>query len=89
MQVGSVDDTLTSDQLWKLALTMLKSKKPTAERDLSIAMWMCNTLGRGDDARLVFLPDLLAPELLRVIGECLLLCIHLAPVMHLAPDYAA
>ncbi len=68
--MGSVDDTLTADQLWKLALTMLKSEKSTAERDLSMALWMCNTLGRGDDARLVFLPDLLAPELLRVIGEC-------------------
>lgn len=67
--MGSVDDTLTPDQLWKLALTMLKSPKATAERDLSIALWMCMTLGRGDDARLVFLPDLLAPEVLRVIGE--------------------
>jgi hypothetical protein len=27
------------------------------------------TIGRGDDARLVFLPDLLPPEVMRVIGE--------------------
>jgi hypothetical protein len=33
-----VDDTFTPDQLWKLALTMFSSDKPTAARDLSLAM---------------------------------------------------
>lgn len=70
LQKGTVDDTFTPDQLWQLALTMLASAKPTAERDHSIAVWMAMTIGRGDDARLVFLPDLLPPEIMRVIGEC-------------------
>lgn len=64
-----MDDTFTPDQLWRLALVMLRSSKATAERDLSLAMWLTMTIGRGDDARLVFLPDLLAPEVMRVIGE--------------------
>lgn len=67
-QIGTVDDTLSPDQLFQLCLTMLGSDKPTAARDLSMALWLTMTIGRGDDARLVFLPDLLPPEVLRVIG---------------------
>jgi hypothetical protein len=40
---------------------MLGSKIKTAPRDMSMALWMSGTIGRGDDARLVFLPDLLKP----------------------------
>jgi hypothetical protein len=70
LQIGTVDDTLSPDQLFQLCLTMLGSDKPTAARDLSMALWLTMTIGRGDDARLVFLPDLLPPEVLRVIGRC-------------------
>lgn len=65
-----MDDTVTPDQLFQLCLTMLGSDKPTAARNLSMARWLIMTIGRGDDARLVFLPDLLPPEVLRVIGPC-------------------
>ena len=53
----------------QLVLVMLGSSRPSAERDMSMATWMCMTIGRGDDARLVYLADLLPPEHLRVIGE--------------------
>lgn len=68
-QEGTIDDTLSFDDLVNLMIVMLASKKRTAARDMSLATWMTMTIGRGDDARLVFLPDLLKPLYLRVLGE--------------------
>jgi hypothetical protein len=63
-----VDDTLDFTQLLMLMTVMLGCKKLTALRDMSMATWMTMTLGRGDDARLLFLADLLKPLHIRVIG---------------------
>lgn len=79
--MGTVDDTLNNEQMEELMLVMLRSKKPGAERDMSMATWMCMNIGRGDDARLVYMPDLLAPEHLRVIGEGCNACVH----VHILP----
>jgi hypothetical protein len=58
--------------MFKLMLVMLgcaaAAVKRTAVRDMSMATWCAMTIGRGDDARLVFLPDLLKPTKLRIIG---------------------
>ena len=56
-------------QMEELMVVMLGSTRSGAARDMSLATWMTMTIGRGDDARLIYLPDLLAPEHLRVIGE--------------------
>ena len=49
-------------------LVMLRSQRPTAARDMSITSWCAMNIGGGDDARLVFMPDLLLPLLMRIIG---------------------
>lgn len=69
LQAGTVDDTLSYEQMERLMKVMLGSLAVGAMRDKSMASWMAMTIGRGDDARLVFLPDLLVPTLMRVIGE--------------------
>jgi hypothetical protein len=68
LQEGTVDDTLDFTQLLVLMTVMLGCTKLTALRDMSMATWMTMTLGRGDDARLLFLADLLKPMHIRVIG---------------------
>lgn len=65
-----MEDTLDAEQIVVVLIKMLGSSKRTAPRDMSMAVWMLMTIGRGDDARLVFLADLLKPVLLRVLGEC-------------------
>jgi hypothetical protein len=67
-QEGTIDDTLNTDQVIRLLTTMLGSSRVSAHRDMSICTWMDQTIGRGDDARLVYLPDILKPELISVIG---------------------
>lgn len=69
LQEGTVDDTLSYQQMERLMKVMLGSLVAGAMRDKSMASWMAMTIGRGDDARLVFLPDLLVPNHIRVIGE--------------------
>lgn len=69
LQEGTVDDTFSYEDLVNLMIIMLGSQKRIAARDMSMATWMTMTIGRGDDARLVFLPDLLKPLWLRVLGE--------------------
>jgi hypothetical protein len=59
---------MNKDQVVSMLYTMLGSDKSSAHRDMSLATWMTMTIGRGDDARLVHLPDLLKPELIRVLG---------------------
>ena len=55
-------------ELEQLMLVMLRSQRPTAARDMSITSWCAMNIGGGDDARLVFMPDLLPPLLMRIIG---------------------
>lgn len=69
LQAGTMEDTVNPDQLIKVMIVMLGSSRRTACRDMSMALWSCQTIGRSDDARLLFLPDLLPPTLVRVIGE--------------------
>jgi hypothetical protein len=64
-----MEDTVNADQMYRLGIVMLGSSKRTAPRDMSMALWSCQTIGRSDDARLLFIPDLLPPVLLRVLGE--------------------
>lgn len=64
-----MDDTFSYSQLKLVMLVMLSATVATAARDMCMAAWMTMTIGRGDDARLVFLPDLLKPVVMRVIGE--------------------
>lgn len=61
-------DTMDNDEVIAVLTKMLGSDRPSAPCDMSIATWMDMTIGRGDDARLVYLPDLLKPQILRVIG---------------------
>lgn len=68
VQEGTVCDTLDNDEVILVLTKMLGSDRQSAPRDMSIATWMDMTIGRGDDARLVYLPDLLKPQLLRVLG---------------------
>ena len=63
-----MDSTLTNQQLMVL-MTVMLAAGASGLRDMSLATWMTMTIGRGDDARLLFLPDLLKPLPLRVIGE--------------------
>jgi hypothetical protein len=83
LQEGTIDDTMNSDQVVRMLYTMLGSARVSAHRDMSIATWMNMTIGRGDDARLVHLPDLLTPELIRVLGMLLhwLHLIHVSMLM--------
>lgn len=78
LQEGTIDDTMNTDQVIRMLYTMLGSERVSAHRDMSMATWMNMTIGRGDDARLVHLADLLKPELIRVIGMFLhcLCCAH-------------
>ena len=39
-------------------------------------LWMGMTAGRGDDARLMYLPDMMEPKLLRGIGEDFVACLQ-------------
>jgi hypothetical protein len=57
-----------SDEYTLLAVTMLGSAKASAARDMAMATWCAACIGRGDDARLVFLADLIKPQLLKVLG---------------------
>lgn len=68
VQEGTVCDTMDNDEVIAVLNKMLGSDRPSAPCDMSIATWMDMTIGRGDDARLVYLPDLVKPQLLRVIG---------------------
>ena len=68
LQEGTVEDTMDMDEVIRVLTAMLGSDRASAPRDMSIATWMDMTIGRGDDARLVYLPDLLKPQLVRVIG---------------------
>jgi hypothetical protein len=63
-----VDDTLSYASMLVLMTVMLGCKGATAVRDTSMATWMTMTIDRDDDAWLVFLPDLLKPLVIRVIG---------------------
>jgi hypothetical protein len=71
LKAGTVDDTLSARQLAALMLLMLGSKVATAARETWMALWMAVTITRGNDARLVFLADLLAPACISIIGEAL------------------
>lgn len=64
-----MEDTLDADEQARVLIKMLGSSKGSAARDMSMAAWSTQTIGRSDDARLLFLPDLLKPTLVRVLGE--------------------
>ncbi len=68
-QEGTIGDAMDVDEYSLLTLTMLGSGKSSAARDMAMTTWCASNIGRGDDARLVFLPDLIKPQLLRVLGE--------------------
>lgn len=61
--------TFTLDELVKLCDMLLVSKEWRASRDLSMLLWMCNTCGRGDDARPRRLCELTEPKHRATIGE--------------------
>jgi hypothetical protein len=61
LREGTVNDTVSYVQMQTLCIEMLGSGIHTAPRDMSMATWSSQTIGRGDDARLVFLPDLITP----------------------------
>lgn len=64
-----MDDTLDADQALRVLIVMLGSEKASAARDMSMATWSTQTIGRSDDARLLYLPDLLKPVVVRVLGK--------------------
>lgn len=64
-------DTLTNGQFTRVLLKMLGSDRPSAARDMSLATFCDATIGRGDDARLIMLPDLIKPSLVQVLGGLL------------------
>ncbi len=68
---GTIEDTMTQDQYLHMARTMLGSADRDDARDLAVMLWMMMCAGRGDDARLMFLPDLMAPKILKGIGGCM------------------
>jgi hypothetical protein len=58
------------DEYMLLAVTMRGSAKASAARDMAMATWCAACIGRGDNARFVFLADLIKPQLLKVLGAC-------------------
>jgi hypothetical protein len=66
---GTIEDTMTQDQYLQMARTMLGSADRDDARDLAVMLWMMMCAGRGDDACLIFLPDLMAPKILKGIGR--------------------
>lgn len=72
LQEGTVEDTMDTDEVIRVLTAMLGSDRASAPRDMSIATWMDMTIGRGDDARLVYLPDLPQPQ--QKLGQSMLQC---------------
>jgi hypothetical protein len=69
-QDNSEQATFTFDELYKIADALLGSEDPKDTRDLSMLLWMCQTCGRGDDARPRRICELTEPKLRCSIGEC-------------------
>lgn len=67
--MGTVEDTLSAAEMVRVMIVMLGSEKRTACRDMSMATFASGSMCRSDDVRLLHIPDLLAPVLVRVIGE--------------------
>lgn len=63
-------DSLSMDEVVKLFRVMMSSDSRTSARDMAMALWCLCTVGRGDDSRLMYVPDLVQPALLRCIGPC-------------------
>lgn len=68
-QEGTGDSTFTSEELTDLVWNILKSRSKASVRDLSMLLWMLATVSRSDDARLVYLPDLMKPVKLNYFGK--------------------
>ena len=68
-QDNTGEDTLSDDELIKIFQRLLSSDRTEDCRDLAMYAWMTGTMGRSDDARLMYLADLLKPQLLKRIGK--------------------
>lgn len=68
-QDNTGEDTLTEDQLILIFTELLKSSSVESCRDQAMCAWMTGTMGRSDDARLMYLADLLKPQLVKRLGE--------------------
>jgi hypothetical protein len=68
-QANTGADTLSEEDLVRLFAFWLRQDNPEAVRDLALCVWMTATLGRSDDARLMYLADLMKPMLIRRLGE--------------------
>ena len=53
----------------KLFTYFLSMEGTNACRDLGIVAHMISTLGRSDDARMMYLADLMKPQLVKRLGE--------------------
>jgi hypothetical protein len=65
----SVATTFTHEQAREMFHRLLTAGTLTKDRDLAMAVLAYVTLGRSDDTRSFFLPDLMRPRLMPVIGE--------------------
>jgi hypothetical protein len=70
-QDGTAEDTLTPDQMLALAHLFMAKGTSDADRNLAMSLWAYSTVMRGDDTRLLFVPDLIKPVKLTCVGECL------------------
>lgn len=76
-QDGTAEDTLTSDQMLALAHLFMMKGTSEADRNLAMSLWAYSTVMRGDDTRLLFVPDLIKPVKLTCVGEYpALLCLR-------------
>ena len=68
-QDGTVQDALSKEQMADVADGLLQQNTAPGDRDLSWMLLATACLGRSDDMRHTFLPDLCPPKPVKNIGE--------------------
>jgi hypothetical protein len=68
---GTTATTLSDAQWLGIVHYLMQLNTAAADRDSSMGALMIACIARSDDARLIFLADFFAPQLLTDIGECL------------------
>ena len=68
-QDGTAEDALNYEEMALLAEYLMKDTTSEASRDLAMCMLLFSCVGRSDDARLMYLCDIVKPSQVRCIGE--------------------
>lgn len=68
-QRNTISDAYSPDEHRTIMEAMLASGTPESDRTLAMSAWAHGSVGRGDDVRLFYIPDLVAPRALPTVGR--------------------